>query len=168
MISLPGGVVGTVELAEVSDVCFRAVAAAAAAAPSGAAKKRRLSHSDAKNLGAGGNSTAGAGAGAGREGEEALDLRALLKPMQPVRCYVLGLVGGDNSNGQQPKQGSLTSSSSSSKQGSARTPKNNSPHLALSLRASNLNKNLAFKHLMPGFPLAGALVPLSVLRVWCS
>lgn len=156
MISLPGGVVGTVELAEVSDVCFRAVAAAAAAAPSGAAKKRRLSHGDAKNLAAG---RTGAGAGAGEGGREALDLRALLKPMQPVRCFVLGLVGGNADSSQQTNQGSFTSSSSSSsKQGSARTSKSNSPHLALSLRASHINKSLSFKHLMPGFALSGALV----------
>ena len=129
VISLPGGVVGTVELAEVSDVTARAVAAAAAAAPE---KRRKLNNATGHKVSAAETAAA--------EVAAVPDLRALLKPMQPVRCYVLGIVdrGGQDGN---------ASGNTSGKKG-----------LALSLRSSLLNRHLAFKHLLPDFPVSGCIV----------
>lgn len=76
IISLPGGVVGTVELAEVSDVAFRHVSA-----PSTGQKKRKLNDKSSKKT----------SSSSSQSSSDRLDIRSLLHLMQPVRCVVLGV-----------------------------------------------------------------------------
>jgi len=97
IISLPGGLTGTVEYANVSDV----VAKLTAAIPG---KKRKV---DADP-----------------------PLAELLVTHQPVRCIVLGVTERANSR---------------------------KTTLALSLRGSLINRGLALKHFIPGFPLYGCI-----------
>lgn len=125
IISLPGGVVGTVEYTEVSDVTFRR-------GPfSGGEKKRRL------NDGAASSKTSSSSSSSSSEQEPGM--AALLKPMQPVRCYVLGTQ-------ERPASGS------GAKGGATKRT------LQLSLRASYINKFLSFKHLNVDFPVYGCVV----------
>ena len=62
-------------------------------------------------------------------------LHEVLVPMQPVRCFVTGIV---------IKQSASTSE----------LPKK---VLSLSLRSSLVNRGLALKHMIEGFPLSGAV-----------
>jgi len=104
LVSLPGGVVGNVDRKEVSDVNYRRVG--------------------------GGGGSKGKKSGEDESSEQLADLQSQLKPMQMVRCYVLGLLEKEDK----------------------------SKTLSLSLRSSYINKGLAFKHLVPGFPVSGCIV----------
>ena len=124
IISLPGGVVGTVEYAEVSDVTFRRASA-------GGEKKRRLNEAGA----AGSKSSSSSSSS-----EQEPGMAALLKPMQPVRCYVLGT-----------QERSVSGAGSKGRAGTKKS-------LLLSLRSSYINKHLSFKHLNVDFPVSGCVV----------
>jgi rRNA biogenesis protein RRP5 len=100
-VSLPGGLTGTVEYANISDLTMTTAAAA-----SGKRKSGSL------------------------EASGPIPIGDLLSVHQPVRCIVLGSVERTNSR---------------------------KTTISLSLRGSLVNRGLALKHLLPGFPVYGCV-----------
>lgn len=107
VISLPGGITGTVSISEISDSLYRLSAESA-----NEGKK-------SKNVQLKGSLQIGLP-----------DIKTLVSPMQPVRCYVINVI-----------------EKSESKKKS----------LVLSMRSALVNRGLALKHLLPGFPISGCV-----------
>ena len=100
VISLPGGVAGTVTKSEISDSLHKLSQTETASKKEDASKN------------------------------ESSDIRKIITLMQPVRCYVLDVIEKSDS-----KRKSLV----------------------LSMRSSLVNRGLAMKHMIPGFPISGCI-----------
>lgn len=106
VVSLPGGVTGTVAMSELSDAMHRL--SAEASAPVAGSKKL----SSAQII------------------SSLISIRALVATMQPVRCYVLEIIEKSDTK---------------------------KKSLVLSMRSSLVNRGLAIKHMIPGFPISGCI-----------
>jgi len=109
VVSLPGGLTGTVPYHEISDVVYRDVTTSSSSSSSSSDnKKGKKMH------------------------QNMVSIKSLIQPMQQVRCYILEPI---------------------EKAGSDKKKKT----LSLSMRSSYINKGLAFKNLLPGFPIYGCI-----------
>jgi hypothetical protein len=106
VVSLPGGVTGTVAMSELSDAMHRL--SAEVSAPVAGSKK--LSSAQITS--------------------SLISIRALVATMQPVRCYVLEIIEKSDTK---------------------------KKSLVLSMRSSLVNRGLAIKHMIPGFPISGCI-----------
>ena len=106
VVSLPGGVTGTVAMSELSDAMHKLSADVSAPA---AGSKKLSSAQIVSSL---------------------INIRALVAAMQPVRCYVLDVVEKSDTK---------------------------KKSLVLSMRSSLVNRGLAIKHMIPGFPISGCI-----------
>jgi rRNA biogenesis protein RRP5 len=105
VVSLPGGVTGTVAYSEISDTLHRL-------------------NAEINNSAAGKKQAKGV-INAGLPG-----IKSLVSLMQPVRCYVVEVI----EKGESKKKS-----------------------LVLSMRSGLVNRGLAMKHMMPGFPISGCI-----------
>jgi hypothetical protein len=106
VVSLPGGVTGTVAMSELSDAMHRL--SAEVSVPVAGSKK--LSSAQITS--------------------SLTSIRALVATMQPVRCYVLEIIEKSDTK---------------------------KKSLVLSMRSSLVNRGLAIKHMIPGFPISGCI-----------
>lgn len=106
VVSLPGGVTGTVAMSELSDAMHRLCAEASVPV---AGSKKLSSAQIISSL---------------------ISIRALVATMQPVRCYVLEIIEKSDTK---------------------------KKSLILSMRSSLVNRGLAIKHMIPGFPISGCI-----------
>ena len=104
VISLPGGVTGTVAISEISDTLYRLNAEVM-----NEARNRKQTKTNESSL---------------------PKINTLVTLFQPVRCYVLEVI-----------QKTETKKKS----------------LVLSMRSSLVNRGLAMKHMLPGFPISGCI-----------
>jgi hypothetical protein len=107
VISLPGGVTGTVSISEISDSLYRL---------------------SAESINDGKKGKNGQQKGSLQTGLP--DIKTLVSPMQPVRCYVINVIEKTDSK---------------------------KKSLVLSMRSTLVNRGLALKHLLPGFPISGCV-----------
>jgi hypothetical protein len=106
VVSLPGGVTGTVAMSELSDAMHRL--STEVSAPVAGSKKLSSAQTTSSLI----------------------SIRALVATMQPVRCYVLEIIEKSDTK---------------------------KKSLLLSMRSSLVNRGLAIKHMIPGFPISGCI-----------